>query len=82
MKTTPGILFQQKIFKPPGKTGRELWPIPAQIPVFKYNPYLNLSNNWLFGGVGKYEQIKKLAFIVKSRPFCYISNINNNNLKL
>jgi hypothetical protein len=53
MKTTPDILFQQKIFKKPGKTGREFWTIPVEIPIFKENPYLNISNNWLFGGVGK-----------------------------
>lgn len=67
MKTTPGILFQQKIFKTPGKTGRELWTILVQIPIFKENPYLNISNNGLFGGVGKCEQIKKLQVIVKNR---------------
>ena len=67
MKTTPGILFQQRIFKTPGKTGRELWTIPVEIPIFKENPYLNISNNWLFGGVGKYEEINKLPHILKRK---------------
>jgi hypothetical protein len=57
MKTTPGILFQQKVFKTTGKPERELWFVPIQVQVFKYNPYLNISNDRLFGGVGKCEQI-------------------------
>jgi hypothetical protein len=63
MKTLPGILFQQKVFKTPGKPEREFWFVPEQVQVFKYKSYLDISNDRLFGGFGKVAQIKKLCLI-------------------
>jgi hypothetical protein len=66
MKTLPGILFQQKVFKTTRKPEREFWIVPEQVQVFKDKSYLDISNNRLFGGFGKAEQIKKLCVMQKT----------------